>query len=130
MIKDPAEYNAYVSAVDPAKDANAKISGLEAFLTQYPNSVMKNQALEILMGTYQQANNMKKTMETATKLVTADPCNVRGLALLAYFDRIMAQGQDPNAAQLLTDGKKYGEQGTGLHAEWSKPTDPERIRRS
>src|ERR1022692_577546 len=104
VIKDPAEYNAYVSAVDPAKDANAKISGLEAFLTQYPNSVMKNQALEILMGTYQQAGNPKKTMDTATKLVTADKCNVRALALLSYFDRVMAQGGDPNATQLLTDG--------------------------
>jgi hypothetical protein len=58
VIKDPAEYNAYVAAVDPAKDANARISGLEAFVAQYPNSVMKNQALEILMGAYQQANNM------------------------------------------------------------------------
>ena len=54
VIKDPAEYNAYVGAIKQS-DANAKISGLEAFLTQYPNSVMKNQALEILMGTYQQA---------------------------------------------------------------------------
>src|ERR1700686_4091342 len=110
VIKDPAEYNAYVSAVQQA-DPNAKISGLEAFLTQYPNSVMKNQALEILMQTYQQANNVKKTMETATKLVAADSCNVRALALLAYFDRVMAQGGDPNAKQLLADGKKYGQQG-------------------
>jgi hypothetical protein len=110
VIKDPAEYNAYVSAAQQT-DNNAKISGLEAFLTQYPNSVMKNQALELLMGAYQQANNVKKTMETATKLVTADACNVRGLALLSYFDRVLAQGGDPNAKQLLTDGKKYGQQG-------------------
>ena len=110
VIKDPAEYNAYVSAVQQT-DANAKISGLEAFVTQYPNSVMKNQALEILMGTYQQANNMKKTMETANKLVAADQCNVRALALLAYFDRVLAQGGDPNAKQLLIDGKKTGQQG-------------------
>src|SRR5437879_5140934 len=48
-IKDPAEYNAYVGAVQQA-DPAAKISGLEAFLTQYPNSVMKEDALEILMG--------------------------------------------------------------------------------
>ena len=54
VIKDPAEYNAYVAAIQQ-KDANAKISGLEAFLTQYPNSVMKNTALEVLLGTYQQA---------------------------------------------------------------------------
>jgi hypothetical protein len=111
VIKDPAEYNAYVAAVDPAKDANAHISGLEAFLAQYPNSVMKNQALEVLMGTYQQAGNSKKTLETATKLVTADSCNIRALALLAYFDRVLAQNGDPNAAQLLADGKKYGQQG-------------------
>ncbi len=121
MIKDPAEYNAYVSAVQQ-KDPNAKISGLEAFLTQYPNSVMKNQALEILMGTYQQANNVKKTMETATKLVTADTCNVRALALLAYFDRVLAQGGDPNAKQMLVDGKKYGQQGLDC---LPKVTDPE-----
>src|SRR5437588_12028944 len=92
-IKDPAEYNAYVGAVQQA-DPAAKISGLEAFLTQYPNSVMKNQALEILMGTYQQANNIQKALDTAVKLVAADPCNVRAMALLAYFDRLKAQGGD------------------------------------
>jgi len=120
VIKDPAEYNAYVAAVQ-ATDPNAKISGLEAFLNQYPNSVMKNQALEILMQTYQQAGNAKKTMDTATKLVTADTCNVRALALLAYFDRVMAQGGDPNAKQLLADGKKYGQQGLDCMPKFTKP---------
>lgn len=120
VIKDPAEYNAYVGAVQQT-DPTAKISGLEAFLTQYPNSVMKNQALEILMGTYQQTNNPKKTMETATKLVTADSCNVRALALLAYFDRIMAQSGDPNAKQLLADDKKYGQQGLDCLPKFNKP---------
>ncbi|HET9409612.1 MAG TPA: hypothetical protein VFO39_20390 [Candidatus Sulfotelmatobacter sp.] len=124
VIKDPAEYNAYVGAIQQT-DPNAKISGLEAFLTQYPNSIMKNQALEILMGTYQQTNNVKKTMETATKLVTADTCNVRGLALLAYFDRVLAQGGDPNAKQLLVDGKKYGQQGLDC---LPKVTDPELLK--
>jgi len=120
VIKDPAEYNAYVNAIQQT-DPNAKVSGLEAFLTQYPNSIMKNQALEILMGAYQQTNNVKKTMDTATKLVTADPCQVRALALLAYFDRVLAQGGDPNGAQLLTDGKKYGQQGLDCLPKWTKP---------
>jgi tetratricopeptide (TPR) repeat protein len=123
VIKDPAEYNAYVAAYQQ-KDANARISGLEAFLTQYPNSVMKNQALEILMQTYQQANNPKKTMETATKLVTADSCNVRALALLAYFDRVIVQSSpanDPNVPQLLADGKKYGQQGIDCLPKFAKP---------
>ena len=121
VIKDPAEYNAYVAAVQQ-KDANAKISGLEAFLSQYSNSVMKNQALELLMGAYQQTNNMLKTTDTATKLVASDPCNMRALALLAYFDRARAQGGDPNAMQLLADAKKYAEQGLAC---WPKISDPE-----
>ncbi len=121
VIKDPAEYNAYVNAIQQT-DANAKISGLEAFVTQYPNSVMKNQALEVLMGTYQQANNPKKTMETAQKLVVVDSCNERALALLAYFDRVMAQQGDPNATQELADGKKYGQEGIDCEP---KVTDPD-----
>jgi tetratricopeptide (TPR) repeat protein len=121
VIKDPAEYNAYVAAVQQT-DANAKISGLEAFITQYPNSVMKTQALEILMGAYQQTNNVPKTMETANKLIAVDPCNERALALLAYFDRMLAQGGDKNAAQELVDGKKDGEQGLSC---FDKVTDPE-----
>jgi hypothetical protein len=120
VIKDPAEYNAYVGALGQ-KDAAGKISGLEAFVAQYPNSVMKNQALEILMGTYQQAGNQQKTLDTATKLVTADPCNVRALTLLAYFDRMRAQGGDPNAAQLLADGKKYAQQGLDCLPKFTKP---------
>ncbi|HYM78953.1 MAG TPA: hypothetical protein VE377_23470 [Candidatus Dormibacteraeota bacterium] len=119
VIKDPAEYNAYVAAVQQ-KDANAKISGLEAFLTQYPSSVMKNQALDILMQTYQASNNAKKTIETGAKLVAADPCNMRALALLAYFHRALAQAGDPSGN--LADGKKYGEQGMGC---WPKITDPD-----
>src|ERR1700730_17646068 len=120
VIKDPAEYNAYVGAVQQT-DPTAKISGLEAFLTQYPNSVMKNQALEILMGTYQQSGNQQKTIDTATKLVAADPNNVRAMALLAYFKRLQAQGGDPNAKQLLPDAKKYGQQGLDALPKFNKP---------
>src|SRR6202790_1102899 len=77
-IKDPAEYNAYVGAVQQ-QDAGAKVSGLEAFLAQYPNSVMKEDALEVLMGAYQQAGNQAKVMDTANRLLAANPNSVRGL---------------------------------------------------
>jgi len=120
VIKDPAEYNAYVAAIQQ-KDANAKISGLEAFVTQYPNSVMKNQALEILMQTYQQSNNVKKAMETAQKLVAADPCQVPALTLLTYVDRAMAQGGDPNGKQESADAEKYGQQGLDCLPKFNKP---------
>jgi hypothetical protein len=85
-IKDPAEYNAYVNALQQ-KDAAAKISGLEAFLVTYPNSVMKEDALELLMGTYQQAGNQAKVIEVANRLLATNPNNVRALVLLAYNER-------------------------------------------
>src|SRR5579871_589526 len=120
VIKDPAEYNAYVAAIQQ-KDANAKISGLEAFLTQYPNSVMKNQALEVLLGTYQQSGNVKKAMETATKLVAAEPCPVPALFLLTYVNRVTAQGGDANGKQESADAGKYGQQGLDCLPKYQKP---------
>jgi tetratricopeptide (TPR) repeat protein len=120
VIKDPAEYNAYVGAIQQ-KDPAAQISGLEAFMTQYPNSVMKTAALQTLMQDYQQTNNQQKTIDTATKLVAADPGNVRAMALLAYFDRLKAQGGDANATQDLVDAKKYGQMGLDALPKFTKP---------
>jgi tetratricopeptide (TPR) repeat protein len=120
VIKDPAEYNAYVGAIGQ-KDPAAQISGLEAFLTQYPNSIMKVAALQQLMGDYQQAGNQAKTIDAATKLVAADPTNERALFLLAYFDRLKAQSGDPNAKQDLVDAKKFGQMGLDDLPKFTKP---------
>jgi tetratricopeptide (TPR) repeat protein len=120
VIKDPAEYNAYVNAIGQ-KDPAAQISGLEAFLTQYPNSIMKVAALQTLMQDYQQTGNQQKTMDSATKLVAADPSNERAIFLLAYFDRLKAQGGDANAQQDLVDAKKYGQMGLDGLSKFTKP---------
>jgi len=82
-IKDPAEYNAYMGAVGQ-QDPAAKISGLEAFLTQYPNSVMKEDALETLMGAYQASGNVAKMGDTAQRLLQANPNNIKALAIVTY----------------------------------------------
>ena len=103
-IKDPNEYNAYVSAVQQA-DPKAKISGLEAFLTQYPNSVMKEDALELLMGAYQQTGDQAKMMDAVQRLLQANPNNLRALALFSYLDR--AKGN----AQSLAEGAQYANRG-------------------
>ena len=100
-IKDPAEYNAYVGAVQQS-DPAAKVSGLEAFLQQYPNSVMKEDALELLMVAYQQTGNQAKMTDAAQRLLQVNPNNVRALALLAYSNR---------AAQKWADAEKYAIQG-------------------
>ena len=110
-IKDPAEYNAYVGAVQQS-DPAAKISGLEAFLTQYPNSVMKEDALELLMGTYQQANNQAKVIDTANRLLGVNPDNARALVLLAYNER---------AAQKWPDAKQHAERGLQAVTKMAKP---------
>src|SRR6202045_644139 len=118
-IKDPAEYNAYVGAVQQA-DPAAKISGLEAFLTQYPNSVMKEDALEILMGTYQQKGDPVKMGDAAQRLLAVNPNNVRALALLAYSKRIQAQGGQ-NPQQNLADAEQYGQKGLAALQSFNKP---------
>ena len=110
-IKDPAEYNAYVGAVQQT-DPTAKISGLEAFLVQYPNSVMKEDALELLMGTYQQAGNQAKVIDTANRLLAANPDNARALVLLAYNER---------AAQKWADAKQHAERGLQAVDKMVKP---------
>jgi hypothetical protein len=118
-IKDPAEYNAYVGAVEQ-KDAPAKVSGLEAFLTQYPNSVMKEDALELLMGAYQQTGNQAKTLETAQKVLSANACNIRALALLAYTKQAMALAGQSSAAN-FADAGQYGEKGLACVQTATKP---------
>ena len=110
-IKDPAEYNAYMGAEQQA-DPGAKISGLEAFLTQYPNSVMKEDALELLMGTYQQAGNQAKVIDTANRLLAVNPDNTRALVLLAYNER---------ATQKWADAKQHAERGLQALAKMAKP---------
>ncbi len=84
-IKDPAEYNAYVGAIQQT-DPAAQISGLEAFLAQYPNSVMKEDALETLMVDYQKTNNQAKMLDAAQRILQANPNNLRALALLALHE--------------------------------------------
>ncbi|HXZ39306.1 MAG TPA: hypothetical protein VEG68_01105 [Terriglobales bacterium] len=116
-IKDPAEYNAYVGAVQQ-QDPNAKISGLEAFLTQYPNSVMKEDALELLMGLYRQTNNAAKMVDAEQRLLQVNPNNLRALALMTYDKRAAASaGQNPQ--QNLADAAQYG--ATGLEALKTAP---------
>jgi tetratricopeptide (TPR) repeat protein len=110
VIKDPAEYNAYVGATQQ-KDPKAEISGLEAFLTQYPNSIMKSQALDILMALYQQTGN-PKVMDAAKRVLSVNPDNVKALVVLAFSER---------AAQNWADAKLHAEHGLEVLPKWTKP---------
>jgi hypothetical protein len=119
-IKDPAEYNAYVNAIQQ-KDAAQKAQLLEAFIQTYPNSVMKEDALELLMAAYQQSQDMQKTLDAANRVLQADPHNVRALALLAYSYRAAASQGGPQMADNLAKAKQYGEQGLQALQTMQKP---------
>ncbi len=119
-IKDPAEYNAYVNAVQQA-DPKAKATALDAFLQTYPNSVMKTDAMELMMGAYQQAGDQQKTMDTANRILQADPNNVRALALLAYTNRMQALQGGPNAQQNASQAADYGKKGLAALQTMQKP---------
>jgi len=114
----PAEYNAYVGAAEQS-DAAAQISGFEAFLTQYPNSAYKEDALGLLMGAYQKTGNQAKMLETAQKVLVVNPCNIRALALVAYTKQTMTTG--PNAQQNLAEAGQAGEKGLQCLQTATKP---------
>jgi len=107
-IKDPAEYNAYVNAIQQ-QDPNAKAQALEAFLQTYPNSVMKIDAAEQLMVAYQQAGNAQKMIDAANKVLQLDPNNVRALATLTYTYRATTTAQ--NLQQNLPLIQQYATRG-------------------
>ncbi len=126
VIKDPAEYKAYVDAVQTT-DASKRATLVESFLKTYPNTVMKEDATELLLKTYQQLlatdpqKYTQKVIETGQQLLQIDPNNLTALALLSYMDHALAQGGGPNAEQMLKQAGQYGEQGMQQLQTQSKP---------
>jgi hypothetical protein len=115
-IKDPAEYNAYTNAVGQSTPA-AKAAAIEAFLTTYPNSVVKTEMLQTLMLAYQ--GDMTKMLDAADRLLAADPGNLRALATSVYIETTQAkQKTTPADAQPLFD-KAAAQAQTGLSASKS-----------
>jgi hypothetical protein len=123
-IKDQAEYNAYVAAIQAA-DVNAKISGLEAFAQAYPNSVVREDGMEALLQAYQQLSQQTTDPAAATKvaakiedaaqrLLVINPNNIKGLAILSYMKK--ASGDWANA-------RSFAERGATALAAYAKPPE-------
>ena len=119
-IKDPAEYNAYINAYQQ-QNPTQRAQALEAFLQTYPNSVMKETALELMMAAYQQAGDTQKALDTATRVLQTNPNNIRALALLAYAYRTMAQQGGPQMQANLAKAQQYGQQGLQALQNMKKP---------
>lgn len=88
-IKDPAEYNAYTNAISQSTPA-AKAAAIEGFLKTYPNSVVKKEMLEQLVGAYQATGDTAKTYSAAERLLQVDPNNLRALTFVVYVEKSQA----------------------------------------
>ncbi len=121
-IKDPAEYNAYTNAVGQSAPA-AKAQAIEAFLTQYPNTVVKRDMLEQLVGAYQAANDTPKTLDASKRLLQVDPTNLRALTFIVYVEKSTAQGDQSkldDAASLAQKGLSSPKPATMSDADYTK----------
>jgi hypothetical protein len=85
-IKDPAEYNAYQMAITQT-DPTAKAAALESFLNSYPQSVVKNAVLDMLVDTYQQLRDPDKTLSAASRLLQVDPNNMKAIYISVYLKK-------------------------------------------
>ena len=115
VIKDPAEYNAYITALNTT-DPAAKGAAMEAFVAQYPQSIVKIDALEQAMGAYQQANNQQKVQQIAQQILTIEPNNVRALAIVVFLER----GQIKDAAS-GAKARSDAERGLQELPNWKTP---------
>ncbi len=120
QIKNPAEYNSYVNAVQQSNPAQ-KAQAVEAFLQTYPDSVVKEDALVQLMAAYQQAGDVPKTVDTANRILKVNPNNTVALALLSVYHRAMATQGGNDAAQNLDLAMKFGQQGLQALPAMTKP---------
>jgi tetratricopeptide (TPR) repeat protein len=85
--------------------------------------VIKEDALELLMKTYQQLNNVPKIEETGQKLLQVNPNNLTALALMAYLKRYQGLGQTDvtQAGALLSQAGEYGQRGLQQLQTANKP---------
>jgi hypothetical protein len=119
-IKDQAEYNTYVNALGQANPAT-KAQSLEQLLLQYPHTVVKDDAVEALMGAYQQAGDANKMTDAANRLLQINPNAVRALALMAYTSRAKAEQGGPDVQTASQQARQYGEKGLAALQCFLKP---------
>ena len=118
VIKDAAEYNAYITALNQQEPA-AKAASMEAFVAQYPHSVVKIDALEQAMAAYQQAGDSDKIEDAAVRILQIEPGNVRALAIAVFIKRATAtKTGDPTMAQEVG---KFAQAGLDALPNWRKP---------
>jgi hypothetical protein len=119
VLKDPAEYNDYISALNIA-DPGIKAAAMEAFVAKYPGSAVKIDALEQAMAAHQRAGDTAKLEENAQNILQLQPDNVRALAIATFLRRGRATQGD---AKALADMLAGARRGLDALPNWAKPAD-------
>ena len=114
VIKGPAEYNAYMVALN-TQDPAQKAAAMEGFLKQYPSSIMKSDALEQLLGAYTATGNQAKLEETSARILVDSPDNVSALAIETAIQR------SKGTPQSIADAGGNAQKGLQALATWTKP---------
>ena len=122
VVKDPAEYNAYMQALKAA-DPVAKAGAMLAFVASFPNSGLKVDALEQAMAAYQQAGDAANVEAVALRILAIQPGAPRALGIMAFLTRAQATAApNPQATQALADqAGAYAERGLVALRGWLKP---------
>ncbi len=116
-IKDQAEYNDYITALNMT-DSAAKAAAMEAFAGKYPASVVRVEALEQAMAAYQDAKNQQKVEQIASHLLEIDPGNIRALAVATSFAR--SEASSGNAVK-LKETCANAQKGIQALPSWPRP---------
>ena len=119
VVKDPAEYKAYMAASD-TQDATARAEGFAAFVQQYPKSVVLTDALDQEMAAWQQAGDTGQVKRVAKSLLEIDSGNIRALGIVVSLDRTsVEQGDQAALNEMCTDASG----GMLAVPMWRKPAD-------
>lgn len=97
-----AEENDYSNA-SGQNDAAAKVTAINAFLAKYPASHAREDLLEQLMAVYVREPDMNKVTETAARILSVDPRNLRALFYVTYVTKEKALLANPKDARALLD---------------------------
>ncbi len=118
-ITDPEEYKVYLAALNEQAPAK-KVQLLDEFLTKYPNTVVKEDALELKLVALQQAGQPSDA--TARQILEVNPNNLRSLLVLSFvFAQSPLSEQDPQFQQKLADAESLAKRGLDQIGALPKP---------
>lgn len=126
-IKDPAEFNAY-QMFNTQTNPKAKAEAGEAFLKEYPQSVVKAAVLQQMMEAYQQAGDQNGVLSAASRLLQLEPNNMEAIYFSVALKKVQC-GQTSDA-QTCDDAAALAQRGLTVpkpagmsEDEWKKSTD-------